>query len=280
MLQDHELLGIERDANPGEVRAAYIAALKRLHPDSSGSSVDAEKVSELVAAYRRLRDSANRRSRALAGDQLSLRATRRPYLVPLRPTTPVVLWGRALTLALLAGAILAAVLVTIPEPAPRRAIASTGPPPKSPVPTEWGEPDEAIVRQAVGALQSFGPQDGAEAVEAHSRRCFGELATSRDLKLLDYCLAFDLAASQTYAISREPPDGKQTFFHPVELRARHSAALRDLIGDNQTRRLRRSRIESQTVSALAAAVRVDDMDRVTLTGPAPERSSLSDRWPR
>ena len=270
MPQDHELLGIERDADPSEVRAAYIAALKRLHPDSSGTHAEAEKVSELVGAYRRLRDSANRRDAALSGNQISLRVTRRPYLVPLRPMTPVVLWGRALTLALLAGAIMAAVLVTIPEPAPRRTTASADSTIAPTVPVEWAEPDEAIVRQAVGALQSFGPQDGASAVEAHSRRCFAELAGSRDLKLLDYCLAFDFAATQTFLISRGPPDGNQAFFHPIELRARHAEALRAVIGDNQTRRIRRSRIESETVSALASAVRVNDLDRV----------SAPDQWPR
>ena len=183
MPQDHELLGIDKDADPSEVRAAYIAALKRLHPDASGSSEDAQKVSELVSAYRRLRNF-NRRGAPPTGSQMSLKVTRRPYLVPLRPRTAVLFWGKALTLGLLAGATLAAVFISFPEP-PRKSLdmADLGVP--ADVPVEWSEPDEAVVRQAVGALQSFGPQDGAPAVEAQSRRCFAELESSPDLKLLD-----------------------------------------------------------------------------------------------
>ena len=259
MPQDHELLGIDKDADPSEVRAAYIAALKRLHPDSSGSTEDAQKVSELVSAYRRLRNF-HRRGAPHAGGQVSLRVTRRPYLVPLRPRTAVLFWGKALTLGLLAGATLAALFISFPQPSGKSLDTADVTVPAD-VPVEWSQPDEAVVRQAVGALQSFGPQDGAPAVEAHSRRCFAELDNSPDLKLLDYCLAFDFAATQTQVISREPPDGKETFFHPTELRGRHAEALRKVIGDYQTRRVRRSRIESQTVSALASAVRVNDLDQ-------------------
>jgi hypothetical protein len=261
MRDDYQLLGLEPNAGPNEIRAAYIAMLKRLHPDASGSSKDAERISELVGAYRRLRDPTARKPLS-PGTPVNLRAAHRPAVMRLvRASTPVVFWGKALTLGLLAGAIIAAAVVTIPPPV-RRQIITRGPPqPASLMPEERAEPDEAVIRQAVGAFQSFGPQEGAAALESHSRRCFAELQLSRDLQLLDYCLAFDIAASQSNVVSSQAQLQKRAFFDPFELKARHAGALRLLFGDQETGGLRRSRIESETVSALASAISFNDLDQ-------------------
>ena len=176
-----------------------------------------------------------------------------------RPSTPIVLWGKALTLALLAGAALAATLVSVPEPTRRQLKVASATEGAAAASDERSQPDEAVVRQAVGALQSFGPRDGAEALELHSRRCFAELETTRDIQVLDYCLAFDIAASQSSVISRQSLAEKSGFFNPAELKTRHAQALRLVIADREASLVRRSRIESETVSALVSAISVNDL---------------------
>ena len=258
MSNDHQLLGISPGAGQEEVRAAYIARLKQLHPDASGTAKDAERVSELVGAYRRLRDGGTRRASA-PSRQVYLRVGR-PKLVPIvGRTTPAVFWGKALTLGLLGGAALSASLITYPQPVRRVSPVADAVASPAFLTDERDQPDEAIVRQAVGALQSFGPGDGAEALESHSRRCFAELATTRDIQVLDYCLAFDIAASQSYAVARQPETERTGFFNPAELKSRHANALQLLIGDRRMGLVRRSRIESETVSALANAISVNDL---------------------
>ena len=63
--QAYEVLGLNRDASPDEIKLAYRRLLKRHHPDklaaSNASSTDlkraTEKTRELTAAYERIREA-------------------------------------------------------------------------------------------------------------------------------------------------------------------------------------------------------------------------------
>lgn len=59
MVKDYyEILGVHRDADPGEIKRAYRAAAKRRHPDISSES--GEKFKELQEAYETLSDPVRR----------------------------------------------------------------------------------------------------------------------------------------------------------------------------------------------------------------------------
>ncbi len=247
MPSDHELLGIGPDAGPAEVRAAYIAALRRLHPDSGGSAGDAQKVSELVGAYRRLRGGKRRR--------ISLT----PMTVPTepRPARPV-WWAGLALLVLIAAAVALAALILLP----RRDLPRSWPDPapsteQTDSRTALAEPDEGSVRQAVGMLQSFDPRADAQAVEDHSRSCFSELEGQPDLRLLDYCLAFDLAATRSRAFFSRP-EAVPGYFRSASLAARQSGALERLVGTGPSARIRLARIDTLVQTALGGSVSFGD----------------------
>jgi len=53
----YKLLGVQRDATPAEIRSAYVAQVKIVHPDVGGSP---ESFARLQEAYQTLRDAARR----------------------------------------------------------------------------------------------------------------------------------------------------------------------------------------------------------------------------
>ncbi|SFW78102.1 J domain-containing protein [Amycolatopsis australiensis] len=52
----HAVLGIDRDATPAEITAAYRRAVRACHPDTAHP--DRDRLAAVIAAYRRLRESA------------------------------------------------------------------------------------------------------------------------------------------------------------------------------------------------------------------------------
>ena len=261
MADDHQILGICPGAKPAEIRAAYIAALKRLHPDVNGNKIHPQRVSDLVGAYRRLRHVSTRSAQSPPGRRISMRRSRSlSVTAPVRPPASPAFWAKLLSVSLLAAAAAFAWSIPAPERNARKMTAIAAEPTKDELDVaEIIEPSESTVRQAVGALQSFRPQEGARAVEAHSRRCFSELKASPDLNLLDYCLGFDIAATLANAVSSSS-QAEGAYFHPSQLADRHGLAIGQLIGDSRNGRARRSRIEFYAVSALADAVSFPDRD--------------------
>ena len=58
MSQDdpYRTLGVPRDATPGEIRAAFRAAVRGRHPDTAPGGTDSAGVRSLIEAYRLLMD--------------------------------------------------------------------------------------------------------------------------------------------------------------------------------------------------------------------------------
>jgi molecular chaperone DnaJ len=56
----YEILGVRRDAPPGEIKAAYRRLARTLHPDVNGDPVDQERFKEITGAYEILSDPAKR----------------------------------------------------------------------------------------------------------------------------------------------------------------------------------------------------------------------------
>jgi DnaJ-class molecular chaperone len=65
----YQVLGVERDAAPGEVRAAYTRLARRHHPDIAGELP--ERLRDIQQAYRCLSDAGRRaeHDRALVDDE-------------------------------------------------------------------------------------------------------------------------------------------------------------------------------------------------------------------
>jgi molecular chaperone DnaJ len=56
----YEILGVRRDASPGEIRAAYRRLARELHPDVNGDPADQERFKEIAGAYEILSDPEKR----------------------------------------------------------------------------------------------------------------------------------------------------------------------------------------------------------------------------
>lgn len=53
-------LGVDRDAAPAEIRAAFRRIVRERHPDTAGGVADGAEMRELVEAYRTLNDPSSR----------------------------------------------------------------------------------------------------------------------------------------------------------------------------------------------------------------------------
>ncbi len=56
----YEILGVPRDATPGEIKASYRRLARELHPDVNGNPADQERFKEIAGAYEILSDPAKR----------------------------------------------------------------------------------------------------------------------------------------------------------------------------------------------------------------------------
>lgn len=56
----YKILGVRQEATISEIKRAYVAKVKQLHPDKSGTHLTSEEFSKVVNAYRVLSDSKSR----------------------------------------------------------------------------------------------------------------------------------------------------------------------------------------------------------------------------
>lgn len=109
----YRALGIERTASAEDIKAAFRQRAKSLHPDQAGAAPDKEAFRLLVEAYEALRDPQQR----LRYDTDSLAAERGPatdaFEAEELPWPPALSWIKVHAVPLLAGALLAAVLVAV-----------------------------------------------------------------------------------------------------------------------------------------------------------------------
>jgi hypothetical protein len=255
----YDLLGVPPDADAAEIRAAYLALIKRHHPDAPGGESEEEAVRsrELNLAYSVLKDPA-KRARYDMDIDLRRRAAAMPGRAvvappPLAPDprrgsgrTP---WAAAIALAGVVGAALALPYFLAPAE----------PPPPSPElvrEDSQGSPGPALVpvnepevAEAISDLGWIVVNGAPEDAVIYSRRCHEELRFYANLRMLDWCLAFDLAAAQWLRERRGPVP---PFFTADNMRARHERAAAGLSIREEEAERRMLRIAERVIATLAA----------------------------
>ncbi len=258
MREAHDILGVAADADSLTIRAAYVARLKTAHPDAGGAGT--EPVSEIVRAYRSLRSAALRKrldgiqSRRVA--PIAMR-NRRGFQPPVPRASRAAFWGRAASLIVLAGAIGATFYVTSRLELQNRplTVVATGIEASAraePGPIALEAIDLEILREAVAAARTLASDHGTEGLESHSQRCYRNLDQAPSLRLLDYCLAFDSAATSLMTIAGTAGrTGTEAFFHPGTMSHRHAAAVRRLLPESEWGEARHSEVEARAVTELS-----------------------------
>ena len=206
MTTHYEVLGVPRTADAAAIRAAYIAQIKRYHPDrlrSKGGGLDEAKAQEINRAFDVLRDPAKREAYDLSLDAPAKpppppirQPARRPAVlkpvapVAVRPRKPI---GRLILLILLILGATAAAWHWAPWPGRDRGAQAEEPAAEQPHPPEVEADD---VDDAVTDLAWIAENGTAADALAYSRHCHAELSPQPRFSLLDRCTAFDIAAAK------------------------------------------------------------------------------------
>jgi hypothetical protein len=265
MLTHYEVLGVSPHASAGEIRAAYLALIKRHHPDLRSGREDAEQglSRDINLAFSVLRDP---QKRARYDAELNLRRRgvaqaghrgRRPAPIvrasPYRyPEAPA---GRrswaAPTLAfigILAMTVALTYIVPTPESTPVEAEAVH--------PARSGrrnppQPDihDPYIADAVGDLTLISIGGRPEDALSYSRRCYDELRSFAHVSMLDWCIAFDLAAAQWLSHGRG--GAVAAFFSPQAMESRQTEAMEALSIRHEEAEDRVTRIGQRVISHLA-----------------------------
>jgi curved DNA-binding protein CbpA len=255
----YEVLGVHPSADSASIRAAYIALIKRHHPDAlrrHGRQPDAVS-HDINLAFSVLKDPEKR-----ALYDAGLRPAEPRPASPLSPVygSPFPQPARrspGLLSRLAAASLLAAAMGTLWLIARDRPEAQTGLTfaeavqgeklprmSSSDLPPVRGED----VTDAVADLRWIAAVgDPADAV-GYSRHCFAELASAPGLRLLDRCLAFDLAADRWLGASER---GFETsYFSFAERGERHIRALRPLSFGREARAARLAALDRLVLAEL------------------------------
>ena len=271
MMDDFKLLGISPDASPAEVRAAYVACLRRAHPDAaSDAPADHELVSDIVRAYRNILE-ASRRGNGSASLNRDRHAVALCHLrLDGQPHRPPVKWGlrhRAaamMWIVVLVAGLWAALAARSPHSA-----ASLHPTLETethtPATSVTPEVDRGVVAGAVLEYRSRSEMPAAGA-ETYSQRCFDELSGAPTFRLLDYCIAFDTAAASAPADLGEPGRQSPAYFDPELRIPRHRQAIRLLVSDQEAIERHRQEVEAATYSEF--------LDQVVATGTSRGQKAL------
>ena len=230
MVDHYQTLGVSPSASAQEIRAAYLALIKRHHPDAQQHQQGQdERVRELNQAYAVLRDS-GRRAEHDAARQLAARPAFHPQAGPAPAFNPAPSnkQGRrnVPAFALVACTTLASVVIgakseTAPytlssEAAPEVEYAIVLP---SGLPPVEAKTAAHAYSDADYILSRGSPDDAA----THSGQCFNELALDPGLDLLDRCIAFDLAAA--HWLGRNGREDARGFFSAAAMNQRHLSAF-------------------------------------------------------
>ncbi len=255
-LNHYDLLDVSKDATNLEIRSAYLRLIKERHPDRE---VQARRrigsAAELNAAYWVLRDPVRR-----ARYDDALQEEYRDWIYPRSgapaPLEPIP--SRRSRELLAAGALLAVITALVlfgqHQVAERERAAATAalsqPPLRIRTPP-WLPPDlktlnDSSVAEAASAATKISPDEALE----HSKSCFEEVAASRDLKILDYCVAFD-ASVALWSPATAAGGDKPSYFNPVVRQARHAEALFPFFKTEREAQARRLAVEAASVAQLA-----------------------------
>ena len=262
MIDCYRILGVSRSASAAEIRAAYLAKMKELHPDArrDGASAVGE-AGEISHAYWQLRDGERRAehdralepppapSYARAGSCLSLekrskarRRTRKGKSVrPLGQRSRKAATARRLqplrTAAGVAAFSVAMVAFTLAfthfgAKAPPKAHAATvldasrvvG----QAVVGGRRDLDRALATAAAAEFRDILRRSGHSGTHLYARQCLFELGTRPSMTMLDYCLAFDDegASWERMRAGRDPT--RSQYFAPDQRYGRYMSVARKL----------------------------------------------------
>lgn len=217
MTDCYHILGVPASASAAEIRSAYLAKMKALHPDlRPAAQYPSVNASDVTFAYWQLRDATRRaqhdagilsrpeqpRSRPAkvrrafpAGKaRLSLRARRRrgARLQPVRTA------AGALAFAVAALGFVLAFTYLQPQGAGRAQAASLA---TGEQPARAGRErvrrtlDPVLAESAADEFRMIVRSAGLDGAHVYGRQCHAELAAQPSLSMLDYCIAFDDAAA-------------------------------------------------------------------------------------
>lgn len=274
----YQILGVERNASPEAIRAAYIALMKRCHPDAAkGRTAQAEAkakaINEAISVLRDprkkaiydadLRAAEKSKPREMArtpprpGAQRPPRpAARRPNpmafpqaAVPLKAGA-----GRKVASTLLVLMLMAAGLLVLLERGllDNGALGSWTPQrtPAPPLPLLESQPKifEIDVVDAVADVNWIFAYGNVQDAMRYSQHCFTELADYPTFRLFDRCVAFDVALQ--YRLTAGGAAAHQ-FFASGSLSQRHRIASAMMPEDPKAVRARLAKLERLTVSQIA-----------------------------
>ena len=277
---DHyDLLDVSKDATTPEIRSAYLRLIKERHPDREVQVSGARSsAAELNAAYWVLRDPV-RRARydgALQEEDRNWIYSRSAGPAPLAPI-PSRRSRELIAAAALLAVITALVMFgqrQVEERERAAATAALSQPPLRIRTPPWLPPDlktlnDSSVAEAASAATMISPNDALE----HSKSCFEEVAASRDLKILDYCVAFDASVALWNPATAAGGD-RPSYFNPAVRRARHADALFPFFKTEREAQVRRLAVE-----AAAAAQLAQKLSQQAGTGQVPAPRAAGSRTP-
>lgn len=230
MVDHYQTLGVHPSASAQEIRAAYLALIKRHHPDAQQHSKGQEdaRVRELNVAYAALRDPAKRAEHD-AARLIAVRATVHSQARPGQASTQArrnsqdgrnVRAFLLISCVAIGSAVIGAQSETAPytlssEPAEVEHVVAL----PARLPEVQPETPKNAHSDADYILAGGSPADAAR----HSTQCFKELALSPGLELLDRCVAFDLAAA--HWLSAYGRGTGNAFFSEAAMHQRHVGAF-------------------------------------------------------
>jgi len=246
MADSYRILGVSPHASQAEIRAAYIAKMKLLHPDAaSASQTGAAAAQEVTAAYWQLRDPGRRAEhdrrlfasvpspdaaaippplrRQLAGERgLDGFGGRRPGAAGRGLTRT----AAALIVVAIAGSGTLLYYGHVQTGGVARASAKF---------TEVDRPERSLPRTRRpldGAMRTAAADDfatividlGLDGARVYSRRCLEELKARPSMAMLDYCIAFDDSGGN-WETKRDLAPGRPAYFAGDERSRRYRTVL-------------------------------------------------------
>ena len=253
----YDLLDVSRHASNLEIRSAYLNLIKQCHPDRDDHARGARgSAAELNAAYWVLRDPARR---ARYDHALEEEARDWGFLRSAEPAPLAPIPTRRSRELLAAGALLAMITALVmfgqhQVEERQRATATAARPTQSSLrvgtsqwlPAESRTFNESAVAEAALAATSTSPDEAFR----HSQSCFLQVAASRDLKILDYCVAFDTSVALWHPETAAGGD-KPAYFNWAIRQARHAEALFPFFATERESEARRVAVEAASVAQLA-----------------------------
>lgn len=229
MIDCYRVLGVSPHASQSDIRAAYIARMKRLHPDTRSAPDAAEAdAGDISSAYWQLRT----RDRRAEHDRhvlasTSLASADRSYgapskrLVPnvVRRTRPV--RRRESASRMLVGAAMGILVLALAAPAGLFWLAQLNPiePARATVMARPAASEADLRRPLDSAMRAAAADDfaailrdfGLPGARTYSRQCLSELSARASMTMLDYCIAFDDAAAN-WERPKLAKEGGKSFF--------------------------------------------------------------------